>query len=282
VAPWRRTLPVVAWVLLAAWCASGPVLWLGGLRLANTPWIALLEQVDFLRRWWWPGRAASMVHLAAAPALAWAMARLPRRAGTLVSALFALGLGAEAARGGWLPLARWDAAGSPVLDCVRQGPRGAVLNVPWTQDQADLWLQVLHRRPILGGMLVKKPAFAPAELHELRARNGLLRLLDDIGEGRWTGSLDVPSHAREELMGLGYGTILARAEAFRRPVRLPDGRSGWAPEWSRPRRLLEKALGAPFTEDSRFAAWALDDAPRTCAGAPAAWAGPLPSGSSGR
>ena len=254
----------VTWVGAALLLATGPAMPVAGGFVRNVPYLWLVEHVDAMRRWWWPGRAVAMLALMAAPAAAGLLARSDGKRHALLGLGLVAALLAEARRDEVLPLATWDGRGSAVLDCIREGPPGAVLNVPWTQEQADLWLQVLHRRPILGGMLVKKPAFGPPEVPALRASNGLLRVIDAIGEGQWRAPLDIPVGAREELRALGYGSILARAEAFRRPRVDRSGTVRWEAEWTRPRRLLEKALGAPFAEDARFAAWSVDGGPRTC------------------
>jgi hypothetical protein len=130
--------------------------------------------------------------------------------------------------------------------------------VPWVTDQDNLWMQVLHGRPILGGMLVTKAAFVPAPLRELRARNALLRGLDSIAAGDWRTPFVADPGACAELRDLGYGWILARASGFRRP----DGAGGWESAWARPRRILGEALGTPEAEDARFTLWRLEGACR--------------------
>jgi hypothetical protein len=265
-AVWRahrgRAALAIAWLAVAVWLACGPA-WILGERVSpNGPYLWALEQLPLLRRWWWPGRAIAIAQALLCALVPLAVGALAERRGGLAVAA-ACGV-LWVAQLGWvrqLPLDRWDAAGSRVLDCLAVAPQGAVIDVPGEADQKHLFLQVLHGRPVLSGMLSSKPSFAPPEVARLRAENAMVRALDDIGARRWTEIPDVPAVAREELRSLGYRYVLARADGFQRPS--ADGR--WESEWSRPRRLLETLLGAaPFAEDTRFAVWDLEGAAQEC------------------
>jgi hypothetical protein len=166
-----------------------------------------------------------------------------------------VGLALSAAFVDLAPLHRWDGASSPALECLARAPAGAVIDVPWELDQKHVWLQVRHRHPILGGMLTTKEAFVPGPLLELRERNRLVAMLEDLGRRRYNVSLDVSQADRRELLDLGYRYILGRSDGFLRP-RLVDGADTLVSDWPRARRLIEKALGAPpFFEDEAYAVW---------------------------
>jgi hypothetical protein len=265
-AAWRaqrgRAVVVLACLGAAVWLACGPA-WIVGERVSpSSLYLWALESLPFLRRWWWPGRAIAIAQAVLCALVPLAVGALAERRGGLAVASACGGL--WIAQLGWVgqvPLGRWDASGSRVLECLATAPEGAVVDIPGEADQKHLFLQVLHGRPVLSGMLSSKASFAPPDVARLRAGNPLVRALDDIGARRWTRVPDVPAAARDELRGLGYRYVLARADGFQRPG--ADG--GWESEWSRPRRLLEQLLGAaPFAEDARFAVWDLEGAAQEC------------------
>lgn len=260
---------MVAWLALVVVAASGPLFLVGEGWVVNRPWLWLVAHVDFLRRWWWPGRAVFAAHLVVAALVPFAIeaaGALVRRAGRAataarvgVGALLLGGAVAQLLADEALPLRRWDGEASKVLRCLAAAPDGAVIDVPWASDQQNLWYQTIHGKPILGGMLVRKAAFGPEEVGKLRERNSLLRVLVAIGERQYTVPLDWEQADRLELAGLGYRYVLARKDHFVRPRPRRGGELEWVSEWSRPRRLVEKALGrGPAVEDERFALWTLD------------------------
>ncbi len=244
--------------------ASGPAFVVGDALVPNRAWIALVAEVDALRRWWWPGRAVFLVHVLVAPLLAVVLAAVPWRRGARVLA----GLGllavllAPLRREALLPMATWDAAVPDTLACLAAAPPGAVIDVPLLVDQKNLWFQTVHRHPILGGMLLKKPAFAPAAFAAFRHEDPLVAALDLIGEKHYTRDVAPATEAqRMALVARGYRYVLARVDAFARPRTDARGQTTWVSEWSRPRRQLLSLLGPPAAEDAALAAWTLDGAP---------------------
>ena len=205
------------------------------------------------------------IHLVLAALVPFALAAVPSRLRPWLGGALLVGAVAQLRGDALFPLQRWDGQGSPVLACLEAAPEGAVIDVPWAKDQLHLWYQTLHRKPILSGMLSKKTAFGPPEVVALREENTLVQVLVGLGEGQYTRSLSFDAADRQELLDLGYRYVLARASAFERPRPQRDGSVKWEPEWSRPRRLLEKAIGeAPVAEDERFALWTLDGSGLSC------------------
>ena len=258
----------LGWMLIgmvvALWVASGPVVQLGFTTLANRPWLALVAASDVLRRWWWPGRAVAAFHVLLAPLLAWAFGRLPRKVAWGLGLLTCVGLAVPLRADGLLPLATWDATPDRALTCLRDAPPGAVIDVPLLVDQKNLWYQTIHHHPLLGGMLLKKAAFAPAELGTLRKEDPLVMALEAVGQKAYTRRVEpATDDDRQRLTDLGYRYVLARIDAFRRPKGTGDTVE-WVSEWNRPRRQMLAVLGEPAFEDQELAIWTIDRAALDC------------------
>jgi hypothetical protein len=164
-----------------------------------------------------------------------------------------------------LPIGSWDASVPTTLACLAAAPDGAVIDVPLLVDQKNLWYQTVHGKPLLGGMLLKKVAFAPPEVAALQADNGLLRELATIGEHQYTRGAGVADPTdRAALIGLGYRYVLARADAFGHARVERDGHATVISDWPRARRLLVALLGAPAAEDEALGLWTLDNAGVAC------------------
>jgi hypothetical protein len=219
-----------------------------------------MTHVDLLRRWWWPGRAVFAAQLAFA-----ALLPLAVRGRWWLAAAWVVGAVWQLHASDLFPLGRWDASTGKALACLASAPAGAVIDVPWAKDQKNLWLQTAHHKPLLSGMLVKKAEFGAEPVLALRDGNTLLRNLIALGDHAWTIDLDFPDEDRARLLELGYRYVLARADAFQRPDTARDGTVRWVSEWSRPRRLIEKMLGAPpVIEDEQAAVWTLDGSAVDC------------------
>ncbi len=241
---------------LAVWCvvalviASGPAFVVGDELIRNPIYLAAVSASGILRRWWWPGRAVFVIHLVAAGAVA----RMAER--RWVGA--ALLLGAMVQLLPVLPLSTWNATVPAPVRCLATLD-GAVVDVPYLTDQRNLWFQTTHHRPLLGGMLVKKPAFGGAQAAALVASNSYLAAIGAIGERRWTSDLTYTLSDREAVLKLGYHWILVRTDWFRRPVTDRDGEIEWESEWTRPQRLLERAVeGRAVAHDDSVALYAID------------------------
>lgn len=237
---------------------SGPLFIYADSYVVNRAYLSAMTGFDVLRRWWWPARAVFAAHLVLAALAPVALGVLPARVRALAGAALLAGAAVQMHASGLFPLGRWDAGAGTVLRCLATAPAGAVIDVPWSSDQKNLWFQTVHQKPILGGMLIKKPSFGASPVIALRARNSLLDVLMGIGEHQYGRNLDSDAAARRELVELGYRYVLARTDAFARPRSTRTGME-WVSDWSRARRLLEKSLGAgPVIEDADHALWTLD------------------------
>lgn len=256
----RRHRPlVVVWGLLALLVAAGPALVVGEHFLPNPVYLGLLHLSDVARRWWWPGRVVFVLHALVAALAGVALARWRhRRVAVPAVALLGILVLVPAAREGLLPLDRWPAEQSPALSCLAQAPEGAVLDLPFARDQKHLYLQTLHGKPILGGMLSQKEAFAPPEQVALLKENGFVDLLVDLGNREFTRSLAWSPADRQALLGVGYRYVLVRPDAYLRPRPRRDGSVEEVSDWPRLRRTLERPLGEPHYEDAHLALYAIE------------------------
>ncbi len=261
----RRWGWVAGALLLALVVASGPVFVLGDRLIPNRTWIALVTELDVLRRWWWPGRAVFLFHLLVAGLVPVLLHALPRRLGIPAGGVLLLVVVGLLRREALLPLSAWDATVPPSLRCLAAAPPGAVIDVPLLVDQKNLWFQTVHEKPLLGGMLLKKAAFVPEQFTELRATDPLLAAIERIGDRQYTReTTPAAPEARKALAAYGYQYVVARIDAFWRPRADDDGTVTLVSEWSRPRRQLLALLGAPAFEDHALAIWTLDGTPLAC------------------
>ena len=166
---------------------------------------------------------------------------------------------------GFLPVGRWDGRAGPVLSCLKAAPAGAVIDLPYVMQQENLYFQTIHQKPLLGGMLVTKAAFAPPQIATLKQNAPLLRSLVAVGERNYSGAAPALPEHRQQLLDLGYRYVLVQQGGFDRPTEGDRGEVVWTSDWSRARRVLVNILGAePGKEDERFALWTLDGAALGC------------------
>jgi hypothetical protein len=131
--------------------------------------------------------------------------------------------------------------------------------------QENLYFQTIHQKPLLGGMLVTKAAFAPPQITALKENSRLLRALVAVGERSYAGAAPALLEDRQQLLDLGYRYVLVQQAGFARPSEGDRGEVVWTSDWSRARRMLVNILGAePGKEDERFALWTLDGAGLGC------------------
>ncbi len=141
--------------------------------------------------------------------------------------------------------------------CLAQGAREAVIDLPFAASQRNLWSQVVHGRPIAGGMHEGAPAFQPAGARALREKNALFHAMLQPG----AYSLDLAT-ADDELASLGFGFVVLRLDELR-------GTTGGDLDRARlrkARRDLEGLLGPPIWDDARSLLWALGGRPLPCLG----------------
>lgn len=248
-APSATRLPRAVLLVLGLSIAVGPAIRVGGASVASPAWWLWSALVPPLERLWHPSRALVLV----LPLVIWGLGELPRWARPVVTAA----LLAAPWRAGALPLPTWSAVPAAVDVCLSEGGREAVIDLPFAASQRNLWSQVIHGRPVAGGMHEGAPAFQPEEARALRAENALLR-------GMLTGEDDTVelATASAELVALGFGFVVLRldeldeapTDALRRARRREA------------KRALEGLLGPPVWDDARAVAWSLGGLPLPCVG----------------
>ena len=245
-------------VTLSLGIALGPVLVLGDGFVVNRPYIWLMQEIDVLRRWWWPGRGVAGVVVALC-VLVPAAAR--SRLGMLgVVTMVAV----ETWRVGIVPLSTWDGAVAPGMRCLAGAPHGAVVDLPFLSDQHNLYLQTLHQKPILGGMLVKKPSFGSASALALRAENSFLDLLLDYGDMEMLRDPAYDEADRQRLLALGFRYAVVDLSRFEGTAAgLGAGTMGGS-NWPRVKRLLRPVIGEPQVEGVGVAVYTLDGSTLSC------------------
>lgn len=267
---WR---PLAAMAGLTMLLASGPVLLVGSAALPNAVYIGLAKALPFLRRLWWPGRAYAVLTVLLAVGIAVSLDVLRSRLG----AAGARGVGVLLV-GGWVahlwsaelaPMPRWDATIPAGYRCLASGPPGALIELPYAWNQAHLYYQTHHGRPILGGMIENNVVFSPSEAVDLRTGNpfvsALVQLtrLDTESLPEWTEDDKVLPH------NLGYRYVVFQRDA----LAVEDAASSLSGVARRGRKrrvetLLRQQLGLPVYSDARVSIYSPWDAPPPCADHP--------------
>jgi hypothetical protein len=258
-----------AWVLLlvvavAVGIAFGPGLVVCEQVVPNPPYLAAVERIDLLRRWWWPQRAAVFALIGCCGLAGVAVAGLPTRLRGSATLVLLMLLAWRPVSASLLPLPAWSAAVSPGFRCLAEAPAGAVVELPYALDQKNLYHQTVHGKPQLGGMLVTKDAFVPAGTRALLRDNTFLRGLVEITAVERVREPDVEPGDREALVALGFRYVAVRTEAFWRLRAQQDGVLVRRSDWQRGRRLLLPMLGEPAFEDEELAIWTLDGSSLEC------------------
>jgi hypothetical protein len=227
------------------------------------PWRLAAELIPFFRRLWWPKRFEAVLLLGLAPLAAlaiddlrarlrggWARAALPSAIALTIAEL-AL----------WQPVFPVAAGPLPAVDLAfyRQLD-GALLTLPVAAEDPSsrytLWMQVLHERPILGGLGDHLAGHRPPAWERAVEGNDLLRALQRVSTGAVGGQLVQPS-AVQALVDQGFTWVVLDPEVLPR-----QSRGRWV---DRLRLAAESVLGPPALEGSGGAlAWRLrpPDGPR--------------------
>lgn len=271
----RRGGQLAMWAGLGLLIAAGPVFWLGGPE--NPVYTALFEHLSLFRRWWWPMRASVLVQISlavwgavtvdwVARALEGRLARVRGRRGRLT--LLVLPLLGWAWSGGAAPLDTWEARVSPLVsECLRHAPPGAVIDLPLAKDQFQLWDQVWHEKPQMGGMLSQKAAFGAGQVDALLAANPPAAMLVALGQGNYTTRLVDDPEQWAALARTGYRYVLLRHEPYERV----DSRGKTHSDVERLTRLISKVMGPPAAVDREgvphpVSLWTLDGTRLECGG----------------
>lgn len=235
------------WAALPLLVALGPAWGWGDRILVDSwPWSALFASTSVLRRWWFPIRALAPAALVLAAGMAVAVEEVARRSPrgglALLAALGLLTLREGRAAGVPATLPTIPIASTPVLDCLRDAPAGAVLTVPPRMDQADLLAQVFHRHPISEGMPASRPALQPAGTRALFD-------LPWVRHFRSSQPGPPPPTGKDEVVALGFRYLLLDRTAKRT---------------ADPRLPVRASLGREVAADERYALWTLDGATLRC------------------
>lgn len=242
-----RAILLVTGILLA----TGPYLYVAG-RTLPSPFYQLLTTIlPPLDRLWHPSRAVILLVVLGA----YGVAAAPRwiRAGLVALTI------AASVRNGLLPLPTWSAKPAAIDLCLAQGERkGAVIDLPFAASQRTLWSQVVHGRPIAGGMHEGAPQFQPIESVKLRANNSFYAALLSGHPGQ-TESTDADlATYKQELGEFGFAYVILRLDE------LPTETTPQATRRRREQARLTTLLGPPLWEDKRSLMWAPWDHPLPC------------------
>ncbi len=258
---------IIAMAVMAGLIAMGPILILYKLVLPNPFFIVMVKSVGFLRRLWWPARAAAylaiLLGLANLAVLAWAATR-SKRVQIFTMVLLTGAWGGELYLADVLPYPAWNAAIPAGYKCLAHGPPGAIMELPYSWTQAHLYYQTAHARPIMGGMLENNEVFTPDEFTELVDRNLFVSQLFDAAklsenDPQW------PEEHAQEVYDLGYRYVVAQKDAFYHGGKMPGLMDNVMRLRMRNlRKTLRKKLGTPVYDDARVAIYSPWGAPPPC------------------
>ncbi len=194
----------------------------------------------------WPYRAAAMLALVGAPALAEALDRLPslrwRAGGVVLAGLL----------GGTRSALPSTAIEEPSYAAAIQADPGVVLTLPWLCSSSTVHLQPLHGSPLLGGLGEENPVFVPQGVAEAVAADPVLGVLASVSRGGPPTQGEGPSIE-------GVRWVVLHREAYS-PAQL-RGRSCYQGEVSgaegRVNGFVQSRLGRPSLEDDQAVVWRL-------------------------
>ena len=257
----------IAMAVTATLMACGPMIFFSDYALPNPPFIALIKEVGFLQRLWWPGRAAAFANVLLCLSIAaflgsFAHARRLQLAG---AAAMLLAWGADLVESSLLPVPSWNAAIPAGYYCLADGPEGALIELPYAWTQGHLYFQMAHGRPILGGMLENNETFTPDEFVTLREENEYLDALMEVSRLRVVDE-GIDEAGKQELYDLGYRYVVLQRDAFQ----TRRSASGLLDNALRTRmrdmhKRLRRMLGEPVYDDARLTIYAPWGDPRPCA-----------------
>jgi hypothetical protein len=267
-----RRGPLLAMLAVALLFVTGPTVLVGGLGLPNPLYIALAQAVPFLRRLWWPARAWALIAVLLPLFAVAVLDRVRVRWGALPQVAMGVALWAFQAwtlhADGMLPFPQWDASIPAGYRCLATGAPGAVIELPFAWNQAHLYYQSAHGRPILGGMIEDNPVFAPAEVVELREHNGMVSTLLDIARFDETDAPRWPDGDAEAVRALGYRYVVLQRDAFYIPTSATSLQDDVLQLRQRHiERALRRLLGETVYQDARIAIYAPFGDPSPCRGA---------------
>jgi hypothetical protein len=259
--PLRRG-PLLAMLLMSMIVGMGPMVVIADQVFTNPFYMYTAKGVSFIRRLWWPGRIAGLGailgYLVFPVVLAGHRYRRPAAiAGSfgMIAAMFVAKL---------LPMVTWEAYVPAGYRCLATGPKGAVIELPYSFTQGHLYYQTVHQRPIFGGMVEDNPVFSPDEFVAMRKKNTFVRRILELtrlmkSDVEWTEA------DKAELRELGYRYVVVQKDAFTTEPTAPKAQQEL--QSVRLRKLerdLRAMMGPPVFTDARSSIYAPWGDPMPC------------------
>jgi hypothetical protein len=264
VALWRKgplpRLPLAAALAMCVVIGAGPLVVLGPVALPNVVYLNLVEELGVVRRLWWPARMVAFATILS-PLCLGVLVQATARRSTLLSVFLVGALAIPWHRDlmecHLFPLPVWEATIPKGYECLKSGPEGAIIELPFNWTQAHLYYQSAHGRPMLGGMLEDNPVFTPQELTDLREDNAFLARLIAVGRMEKVPE-ELNPQGKEQLIELGYRWVVFQNDA----VHVGERKEGLSDNTMRTRarriyRELDRSLGSSVYRDARITIWSL-------------------------
>lgn len=244
---WRgeRRILWAGLALTAVLFALGPVQAWNGMHW-HLPYELLWRSVPLLDRLTHPGRWLGVGGLFLVVWAADGLARGPGRG--LATALLPVGVVAQLYVFGNLPMGTWMDNVPRVWRAVSEtSVPGAVIVVPLLNSPLSCRWQVLHKRPLLGGMVEALPWAWPPAFREYVEASPFLMGSYELSYGR-QGPPPLYQEDLDQLHASGFGLVVLDRRAWRNQM-------GTSKIEVEPR--MSEVLGAPLFSDESGAVWAL-------------------------
>jgi len=251
--------PLLALVMVTGAVAMGPLLLIDQFGLPNPVYIGLLKALVFMRRLWWPARAFAFTAIALGLMVTVGLAAL-RRYGPrwqIAAATVVVGVwGLELSSLGLAPFPVWPDTIPAGYRCLASGPGGALIELPYGWNQAHLYYQTHHGRPVFGGMIENNEVFTPAGTRALQDENTFVaRLIGSARLDRKIPSLDPVD--QQAVYDLGFRYVVLQKDAH-----VVEGNANALfddairARLRGTRKTLRQMLGGPVYEDARLVIYA--------------------------
>ncbi len=253
--PLRRG-PMLAMLICSAIVGMGPMVIIADQVFTNPVYMYLAKGVSFIRRLWWPGRIVGLAAVLGYLLFPVVLAGHRYRRQAVLAASFSMIAAMFVAQ--LLPMVTWEAYVPAGYRCLATGPKGAVIELPYSFTQGHLYYQTYHQRPIFGGMVEDNPVFSPDEFVEMRKTNTFVRRILELtrlmrSNVEWTEADKAALHE------LGYRYVVVQKDAFTTEDTAPLAQKELqAVRLRKLERDLRAMMGNPVFTDARssiFAPW---------------------------